>query len=318
MKKISTLVVILLMSVATFGQSSLVNGNFEAWYYAYHPTHAGAGFWEPQGPFFKTLNILDTIATPPGLTVFRCDSFHAGNYAVRCKTQTIAVMQVLIPGVVGTIDIDWAGMKAILGQPYTWDTKPSHFEGYVRSYPVNGDSSAAILLLSKWNTTTKKRDTIAYNRIVFHGTIDAYQKFDESVNYLDNTTMPDSITVLLLSCAGYNATFMLGSVGQVGSQALFDDVTLTDIAGNEYLLMPEFSVKLSPVPVADQLTVTLSGTLEEGKIDIYTTQGQMLINQPLNNLRNTLSVSALKNGVYYYKVSDGRTILNSGSFIVSR
>jgi hypothetical protein len=318
MKKISTLFVILFMSVATFGQSSLVNGNFEGWFYAYHPTHAGQGFWEPQGPFFKTLNILDTIPTPPGLTVFRTDSAHAGSYGVRCKTQSIAVMQVLIPGVVGTIEVDWIGMRAILGQPYTWNTKPSHFEGYVRSYPVNGDSSAAILLLSKWNTTTKKRDTIAYNRIVFHGTIDAYEKFDEAVNYIDNTTMPDSITVLLLSCAGYNATFMLGSVGQVGSQALFDDVTLTDIAGNEYLLMPEFSVKLSPVPVADQLTVTLSSELKEGRIEIYTTQGQTITNLPLKNLRNTLPVNALKNGIYYYKVSDGRSILNSGSFIVSR
>jgi len=318
MKKLSMLFVMLVWSVVTFGQSALVNGNFEGWFFAYHPTHALHGFWEPQGPFFRTLNALDTIATPPGLTVYRTDSVHSGNFAARVETQEIAVMQVKIPGVVGTLQLDWVGMKAILGQPYTWNTKPTRFQGYYMSFPKANDSSAAILLLSKWNTATHKRDTLAYNRLVFHGTVSSYTLFDAPVNYINNTTMPDSITVLLLSCAGYNARYMLGSVGQVGSQAYFDDVTLTDVTGTQYLLMPEVTVKLSPVPVSDQLTVSLSGELSHGSMEIYTTTGQTVNTVPLIATTNTISVSALAAGVYFYKVLDGNSVINSGKFIVSR
>lgn len=318
MKKNITFFLLLFASFVTFGQSSLVNGNFEGWFFAYHPTHANQGFWEPQGPFFRTLNCIDTIATPPGLTCYRTDSVHGGNYAARVETQSIAVMQVIIPGVVGTLEVDWVGMRALLGKPFTWNTKPSRFDGYYMSFPKANDSSAAIILLSKWNTTTKKRDTIAYNRLVFHGTVSTYTHFDVPITYRDNVTMPDSVTILLLSCAGYNATYMLGSVGQVGSKAYFDDVTLTDITGTEYLLMPDVSVKLSPVPVSDILTVSISSVLKEGVMEIYTTQGKTLSLVPLKEMRNTVSVASLANGVYYYKVVDGHSVINSGSFIVSR
>ncbi len=318
MKKTATFFLMIVISAYTFGQSSLVNGNFEGWYFAYHPTYPNQGFWEPQGPFFRTLNCLDTIATPPGLTVYRTDSVHSGNYAARCITQSIDIMQVIIPGVVGTLELDWVGMKALLGKPFTWNTKPSRFDGYYMSFPKAGDSSAAIILLSKWNTTTKKRDTIAYNRLVFHGTVSTYTHFNEEITYRDNITMPDSITVLLLSCAGYNATFMMGSVGQVGSQAYFDDVTITDVAGTAYLLMPETSVKLSPVPVSDILTVTLSSEMKEGMMEIYTTQGKTVSLAPLKNLKNSVPVASLTNGVYYYKVTEGTSVISTGSFIVSR
>ncbi len=315
MKKIATLCALIFFGLSSFGQSSLPNGNFESWYFAAHPTHAQQGFYEPSGPFFHTLNILDTIATPPGLTCYRTDSVHAGNYAARVITQQIALMEVIIPGVVGTINIDWAGMRAILGESYTWATKPSRFQGSYMSFPVNNDSSAAIVLLSKWNIDSYKRDTIAYTRLVFHGTVNNYTFFDEPITYLNNVTMPDSITVLLLSCAGYNAKYMLGSVGSVGSQAYFDDVTLTDIAGFEYQLMPEVSVKLSPNPTSGILRVDLGEEIRNGVFEVINLQGKVLKKYVLDGLFNTINLGDLANGSYYYKISRENQVVNSGSFV---
>jgi len=315
MKKIITVCALISLVLFSYGQSSLVNGNFEGWYFASHPTHAQQGFYEPYGPFFHTLNILDTIATPPGLTCFRTDSVHGGNYAARVVTQEIDFMQVIIPGVVGTINISWAGMKAILGEPFIWATKPSRFQGYYMSFPVNNDSSAAIILLSRWNTITKHRDTLAYNRLVFHGKVDTYTLFDEPITYLDNVTMPDSITVLLVSCAGFNATYMMGSVGSVGSQAYFDDVTLTDIAGFKYLLMPEVNVKLSPNPTSGLLRVELGEEIRNGVFEVINLQGKVLQKYNLSGLSNAFQLGDLANGTYYFKVSRDNQIVNSGSFI---
>jgi hypothetical protein len=318
MKKLIILTFAIGFVLTGFGQSTLPNGTFEDWYFAVHPTHAGGGFYEPSGGFFKSLNILDTIPTPPGLTCYPTDSAFSGDTAVRLITEKINLLNVLIPGVVGTCKISWLTFNAILGTPYYWTTKPANFQGYYMSFPANNDSAGAILLLSKWNSATHHRDTIAYNRMVFHGTVSSYTLFDEPVNYWDNTTMPDSITLLLLSSAGFNVSNMMLCTGQVGSQAYFDDVTLTNINGIPTVLMPDVGVTVHPVPAVDFMTVTFSKSVKNGIFEVYNVQGKLLGRYPVNELSIRIPVGDLAPGMYYYKVTDGTSALNTGSFMVAR
>jgi len=318
MKKLITMTLIVLVGMIGYSQSTLPNGDFEDWYFSSHPSHPQGGWYEPDGGFFFTLNILDTIPTPPGLTCYRTDTVNSGDWAARVITREISVLQILIPGVVGTIKINWATSGAILGSPYIWSTKPERFQGYYKSYPLNNDSSAAVILLSKWNTGSHKRDTIAYNRIVFKGIVDTYTKFDSAITYYDQTTLPDSITVLLLSCAGFNAVNMMGSVGQVGSQALFDDVTLTNISGIDYQLMPEVGVRLYPNPAGDIMTIELSKKVNDGTLEIFTIDGKHITDFAFKQIRSSLQLNSLSDGTYYFKLKDGNRIVNTGSFIIKR
>lgn len=318
MKKLTTLVFLILASLAGVSQSTLPNGNFEDWYFAPHPTHPQGGWYEPGGGFFHTLNILDTILAPPGLTCYRTDTAHSGNWATRLITRSIPALQVIIPGVVGTIQIDWVFQRAKLGLPFIWTTKPERFQGYYMSLPLNNDSSAAVILLSKWNTSTKKRDTIAYNRLVFKGTVSTYTNFDAAITYFDQTTMPDSITVLLLSCGGFNAGNMFGSVGQVGSQAFFDDVTLTNISGIDFQLMPDVAVRVYPNPATEVMTVELSEEVKNGTLEIYSTDGKQITTFTVSEIKNILPVNSLSNGAYYFKLKDGKQVVNTGSFIIKK
>lgn len=314
MKKIFTLFAVIFLIQTGMSQSTLPNGDFESW------TLSPYGFYEPDGGFFYTLNILDTIQLSPGVSTYPVtdlDSVHSGDKAARMITRKIDLMDVLIPGVIGTITINWAMFNAIIGTPYTWATKPERFQGYYMSYPLNGDSTGAILLLSKWNTTTLKRDTIAYTKLIFHDIVDTYTLFDEAIEYWDNTTMPDTITVLLVSCGGYNAANMMGSVGEVGSQAYFDDVTLTNISGIDMLLMPEVAVTLAPNPASEIMTVTLSKQIKGGLFEVFNTQGKKITQFAVNNLSETIDVTSLKSGMYYYRLmDDGSTSLNTGSFMI--
>jgi len=321
MKKLVTIsVFFLLLSMSGMSQSTLPNGNFNDWYFAFHPTHAGGGFYEPGGGFFKTLNILDTILTPSGLTCYRTDTVHTGTYAAKLITKQIDafVFVILIPGVVGTLSINWATLNATLGVPYTYSTRASSFQGWYQSYPVKGDSSGALVLLSKWNSAAHKRDTIGYKRLVFQGTVTDYTYFDTPIDYIDQVTMPDSITLLLFSSSGFNTLKMAASVGQVGSQALFDDITLTDVTGFQHLLMPEINVKVYPNPARSTLTVELEKPVKNGQFMVYSLDGKKLDVAPLSQFRNQVSVKSLLPGTYYYKVSDGKSILNTGSFIVKK
>jgi hypothetical protein len=313
MKKIVSLTVFLLCIFAySYGQQNIRGGDFEHW--KYNPKWY---YYEPDSSMFSTLNILDSVGA--GITVYPCDTAHGGTYSTRLVTQNIALLSVIIPGVIGTIKINWITHKAILGIHYPYgSTLPLRFSGYYKSYPLLNDSSAAVLLLSKWNSSLHRRDTLAYNRLAFHGTIDTWTAFDTAVNYLDHTTIPDSITILLLSCAGFNATYMLGSVGQIGSMALFDDVNLTGVNGFPLLLMPSVKVKLSPNPANRFLKIELDTNLENGYFEVYDAQAKLINQVPLNGNMGQINVSDLSNGMYYYKLTENNKLLNSGTFIVKK
>jgi hypothetical protein len=315
MKRVITIALFsLLIATIGYSQQNVRGGNFESWKYI-----TAHGYYEPDSSIFSTLNILDTIPTPAGITVYPSDTAHTGLHSAGCITGYIDLLAIIIPGVIGTINIDWTTSKAVLGIPYPYgDTKPTRFSGWYQSYPLLNDSSAAVLLLSKWNTTTKKRDTLAYNRIPFHGTVNTWTPFDTLVYYRDNTTKPDSLTILLLSCAGFNASNMFGSVGQKGSRALFDDVNLSDVNGFPMLLMPSVKVKLSPNPASSVMKVELGNNVASGLFEVYDAQARLIRQYNVSGTNFQVGVQSLSTGNYYYKLIENGKILNSGSFIVTR
>lgn len=315
MKKIITLAVLVLCICASGYGQNVKGGDFEHWKFI-----TQHNYYEPDSSIFSTLNILDTIPTPAGITAYPCDTAHSGTYSAGLITGHIDLgFPIIIPGVIGTIKINWATQKAILGIPYPYGTAlPTRFSGYYQSYPILNDSSAAVLLLSKWNPTLPGRDTLAYNRLAFHGTINSWTAFDIPITYRDHFTIPDTLTILLLSCAGFNASNMFGSVGQVGSMALFDDVNLTDVSGLPLQFIPSVKVKLSPNPASQYLKIELGNNIANGYFEIYDAQAKFIRQHIINGNSDQISISDLSAGTYFYKLTENKKLLNSGTFIIAR
>lgn len=316
MKRIITLTALVLCGfVYGFGQTGIYGGDFEHW--KLKPVY---NFYQPDSSYFSTLNQLDTVvAMRPMVTVYPCDTAHSGNYSARLLTRYFPLMNILIPGVIGTIQIEWVSQRALLGIPYPYgDSVPQVFSGYYQSYPVGLDSSAAVILLSKWNSTLKRRDTLAYNYQSFKGTVNTWTHFEMPVNYLNTTTKPDSLTILLLSCGGFNARNMFGSKGNPGSMALFDDVSLSGVNGFPLVLMPSVSVRLSPNPVRDLLKIELGSEVSNGYFEVYNAQAKLLNRFPVRQKYEQINVSAFAAGMYYYNLTGGNRLLNSGTFIVTK
>ena len=312
MKKIITLTALVLCFYSTgFGQNGIYGGGFETWKYI-----SAHGYYEPDSSIFSTLNILDTIPTPTGVSCYRCDTAHSGNYSARLVTRQIAILSVIIPGVTGTLKINWAKQVAVLGIPYPYGTyKPVAFSGYYQSYPVANDSSSAVILLSHWDGS--KRDTDAYQRMVFHGTVNSWAPFGSHITYLD-TLQPDTLTILLLSSAGYNASNMFGSKGQVLSSAMFDDVSFADVNGFKILLMPETGVKLYPNPAGEFMKIDLSKPVSKGYFEVFDAQARFVDKFQVSGKTGQVSVSNLQPGMYYYQLTENGKTLNSGTFSVIR
>lgn len=314
MKKIITLAVLTLcISAFSFGQTNIYGGNFESW-----KLRTGWNYYEPDSSIFSTLNALDSVGA--GVTTHRCDTVHSGLHSARLITSELNLgFPIVIPGVIGTIKIDWAFQRAILGIPYPYGSAlPVRFSAWYQSYPVSGDSTAVAILLSKWNTTNHKRDTIAYNRLAFHGTINTWTQFDIPITYMISSTTPDSLTILFLSCGGFNASNMFGSIGQVGTMAIFDEANLTGVNGIPLKLMPDVTVKLSPNPASEYLKIELGSIIENGYFEIYDAQGKFIRTMLMNGNTGRVSVSDLSAGMYYYKLTKNNNLLNSGTFVVTK
>ena len=331
MKKLITLVLLAIAIPSVFSQGtvnkpagSLQNGDFETWYNVpisgtLNYDDIGAG---PSDNWLATLNSLmavpPTAGGPGPVTVFKTTDAHSGTYAARSVSAVFQVgpTAIFIPGMIGTAKMDMTGIRALLGRSCP-DCKPLSFKGYYKFTPVSGDSCAAVILLSKWNTELRKRDTIGYGKMVQHSAVSEYTQFDIPINYY-STGHVDTMTLLTVSSAGFNVINFLGSVGQTGSTMFVDDLSLDYPAGVTQLLMPEVTVKTYPNPATDVLHLCLSSEVKNGTVEIYAAGGQLVGTYGISSLDNTVPVYSLSTGAYYFRLMSGKDLLNSGTFVVRR
>lgn len=273
----------------------------------------------PADNWLGTLNSLAAvpqIAGGPGpVTVFKTTDKHSGTYAAKAVSAVFPLgpVTIFIPGMIGTAVMDNANIRAILGKPCA-DWRPSHFKGYFKFEPVNGDSCSALILLSKWNSTLHKRDTIGYGKMVQRAAVSDYAQFDVPVTYKSAETV-DSITLLIVSSAGFNLVNFMGSIGQVGSTMYVDDLTLDYPNGIQQVLMPEVGVTVYPNPAADVLHLILSKELKNGTVEVYNAEGKLMGNHHVSSISNTIPVNGLVTGVYYFRLMSGKDLVNTGSFV---
>ncbi|MDP4280770.1 MAG: PCMD domain-containing protein [Bacteroidota bacterium] len=322
MKKILLLFISLFLLNAGFSQSNVPNGNFENWYQV--SVSGSSSYWQlgsgKNDNWLTTLNELASIAPPLGpgpVTVYRTDSSNFGSYAARLTSGSFFVnpTDIFIPGMLGTATLDFANIRAILGRPCA-GCKPLHFTGYYQYYPVNGDSCCALALLTKWNSSSKKRDTIGYGEQVIRDAVSIYTPFDVTIqyNYPSSSLSPDTMTLLVVSSAAFNLSNFMACKGSVGSTMYIDDLMLEYPAGIQESVMPKVSVNVFPNPAQNALTMELGECVENAIAEIFNAEGKSMATFVLPDQKNLLPVNKLADGIYYYQVRKGEKILNSGSF----
>ena len=324
MKQFFTLVMLVMAMNFASAQSNIPNGNFENWYNVVvsatlNYDDLGTG---PTDNWTSTLNSLaavpPTAGGPGPVTVYKTTDKYSGTYAAKAisKSFPLGPITIFIPGMIGTATMEMQGVRAILGRPCA-DCKPIGFSGYYKFEPVNGDSCGAVILLSRWNPTAKKRDTIGYGRMVQKEPVSTYTKFEVPINYT-GTGSVDTITLLVVSSAGFNLVNFMGSVGQVGNTMYVDELMLDYPAGVQQVLMPDVTVSVYPNPASDILNVELSKIVKGGLIEIYSNGGKLVDSFQVSDSKFQVPVYSLPNGAYYFRLLEGKSLLNTGTFMINR
>ena len=155
-----------------------------------------------------------SIGNGAGPSVTRSASARTGLSAARLETKYSATLAQNIPGTITTGSI--SGTKAYGGQTYA--TRSQKLVGYYTYNPAGSDMAHVAVLLSKWNASTLKKDTIAFGHAAL-GSANIFKYFEVVLAYRSNAA-PDS-QLVIISSSQSPATVSAGSI------LVADDVSFT-------------------------------------------------------------------------------------------
>ncbi len=282
-------------------QTQIPEGGFNNW----TPSSLNT-YYEPSGGWWTTLNTLTSLGGP--VTVSRSTDVHSGTYAAKLETKQWGTF--LIAGLLASGKFIMTSPYIELGKPFT--DKPLKFKGWYKFASVNGDSAGVVALLTRFNSGTGKKDTIAMANQMFLNSISVYTQFDLDFNYKISGLNPDTIIMVFTSSAdGGNFN------GQAGNTLLIDDVSLEYSNGLAEILMPEFIVNAYPLPANEQLSLEFkTADPEQLLCHIYAIDGRLVKSFSPDSEKHQLNVSDWQQGSYILQACIGNNIVSSAKFIV--
>lgn len=298
MKKLSVFAVFIVLINIQLKAQPLVNGNLEDW------QQSQSGLYEqPTGGFWATLNALADLGGP--VTIEKTTDACQGQFAAKLTTKSFTSL--LVAGFLasGTFNQLNLANPLTIGKPFT--LKPVALSGCYKYVPVSNDSAALVSILTKWNSQTNSRDTIASAGGITAQPQANYTTFNYTYEYFSQQT-PDSIQIVFTSSAdGANNN------GQVGSALWVDNVSLEIVNGIDLPMMPEVVVNCYPNPVTDYVTIDLQNVPGKSMVGIYNADGKLMLQKQVLQGLNTIDFAALPCGNYIYTITQNSKALYWGT-----
>lgn len=278
-------------------QSDIPNPGFENW-------QSGGGFFNgynnPVG--WQTLN-SETNAL--GVTTTERESssqyVRSGQYALKLRTRNLPIVNEIVPGLCSTGSINIQTESVNGGTPF--NERPEAINGWYQYYPQQGDTGQVGLILTRWNFSQNRRDTIGVGGFFALETTPQYAFFSGSVTYSSDQN-PDTMLLVLVSSSRFSP--------RVGSTLYLDDLSL-EYGTTNLLASTGQTPKVYPNPVRDQLFFEVDGA--EG-VEIIDQSGRVAHRERLSGNQGQLSVADLINGQYLLRFFDSQQAILSHARIV--
>ncbi|MCW3124241.1 MAG: C-terminal target protein [Flavipsychrobacter sp.] len=286
MKKLFTLFSALTLSAAAFAQ--IPNAGFETW------TNT-SGYDVPAG--WDQLNAVTTSTAT--YTCAKGTPGDVGSSYLKLESKTVTGMGVM-PGVAVSGVMDMTTYQPKSGFPYT--ARPMYLTGSWQYMAFGSDQGHIAVLLSKWNITLSKRDTISFTHYSLPFMIMSWAPFSIPLAYQSGAT-PDS-AVIVLSASGTTPENM--------SYLYIDNLSFTGTvpAGVINIGNASASMVIFPNPAINEVTVKyMAKAPGKMNVSIADISGKVIISKDINAVMgdNALSIntSTLSKGLYIVHISDG-------------
>lgn len=297
MKDLILIISLLIIPILASAQTQIPNSNFEDWTIATNGTDSLIG-WSSS----------NSIVISPVISLYSDTASYQGNLAANLVTAPFGFVQYSTIGVLvngqatfsyggggGGANVDYAAGG---GTPISY--KPTELKGHYKTTTLTvGDLPFAKVLLTKYNFTLNKRDTVSYSEFNFM-TSENYSPFSIPLVDLLPGEAPDTITTIF-----YSSNPALVNQFGVWSNLFLDSLYLSPI--NTVGIEPKSSIKsdlkVFPNPTTGKFRIE-NLTHNDTKIEIYNQFGVKV--KSLNVMSHktlTIDMADYPVGIYYIKSS---------------
>jgi len=273
----------------TYSQAT-PNPSFENWTYVNGTiTYQDPNSWNNYNSVTAPLSFVtcERTTNPPDV--------HLGISAIKLTNKLINNKRINIVATTGTINT----LTNTVGGGIPFTLKPDSITGFYKYTYISGQSGYIdFLLLGSGGDT----DTVGYARFtVPSSTNSTFNRFSKKINYKNNNPVVNSIWILSPS---------LDSIPN--SKLIVDDIDLyptsTGIASYQNI-----KIKVYPNPVSDNIIIE-NPLLSALNFDLYDALGRKIVSSEIKNIQNSINVSFLSDGIYYYTITD----TNSDNFYTDK
>ncbi|MDQ3111484.1 MAG: T9SS type A sorting domain-containing protein [Bacteroidota bacterium] len=296
----------------TASAQAIPNSGFETW---------GSSVGEDQQPTgWVSYNVFTAALIDPGntnptsVTQAPTPDNYQGTYSAKITTITLVTNPASpdIPNTGGFLmlgNVSFVSPYIFAGDNFT--SRPTTFTYAAKYTPVGNDTAFALVFLTKWNTTTMSRDTVAAGVDYLPLAVSAYtvrninMLFDAALN----NTIPDTAQILFSSSSSF--------APQPGSALWVDALSFSGYNGiNESLL--NNGVEVYPNPSSNVTNFDVISE-EAYQVVVFDMTGREVNRLMITNKNAKLNSYLMAAGVYTYSVINAENeVLSRGKFSVAQ
>lgn len=278
-------------SFSAFAQ--IPNNSFENW------TSGNPDNWSTANPYTSLGGVYTCTQGTPG---------NPGNSYIKLVTKNVPLLGRVVPGAAfsGLINVNIATGTVTPKSGFPYAQRPQALTGKWQYMAMAANDQGFVgALLTKWNPTAHKRDTVAF----------AYQPLVSMVMSWTNFSVP---LVYQMSIIPDSAMIWLSASNQttpaVNSYLYVDGLSFTGAASGLAANQETVSGLIAyPNPVREKLTIQFAATKPEKlTIELTDVMGRVVKNifaGPVSgNYHQELPVSDLAKGLYLLKISSSETV----------
>ena len=248
--------------------------------------------------------------------VTKSTSPYAGSFAATVTTQSVSAFATSFPGalVYGTLVLGGTSgtTPVITGSPFT--SSPASVSYAAKGTVIANDSAPSICFLTKWNTATNKRDTIAggVHYLNSANTSSTYTLHTFPIQYQIFGEAPDTINYIISSSVATSGP-------TVGTSITVDAITFSgNVAGIKSNQAIQATCVAYPNPAVNQ--ITLASTSEKAKFaNVYDLTGRLMSKHEMINKQANIDLNSFNGGMYIYVITDeSNHSISTSKFSVSK
>ena len=281
-KTILSIAAVAFTSASLFAQ--IPNSGFENW--TSMGSYSNPDGWDQLNNLTASASIYTCTKGTPGFV---------GTGYLKLVSKTVGTN--VAPGIAVSGLINISAMKPKSGFPYTG--QPQKLTGSWQYMASGADAGFISIILTKWNSTSMKRDTIAKANQVLSGMAMSWATFNINLTY-KSSALPDS-AIIVLSASGAtpvaNSYLYVDNLSFVGSVAGINNI-------DNYVS----NINTYPNPTSDNINVELyAQKVSTIKLQLIDITGKLIkeINagEVQGNYKHTIITTGISKGLYFLKVT---------------